>query len=76
MMLSKVKPLVDACNSNQKMQLDPLLAKLYDIFTDLRIESDEPIEMATNPLKHHISADLQPFQMYTQLINKICKENS
>lgn len=47
------------------MQIDPLLAKLYDIFTDLRSESEDPIEMATNPLKHHISADLQPYQMYT-----------
>ena len=58
------------------MQLDPLLAKLNDIFTDLRLESEEPIEMTTNPLKHHISADLQPSQMNTQLLNKICKENS
>jgi len=50
------------------MQLDPLLAKLYDIFRDLNFtdkdEDSQALEMTLNPLKHHVSSDLMPIAMY------------
>ena len=59
------------------MQVDPIMAKLYEIFQDLNAtESEEVFELTENPMKHHISYELQPQKMYTQLMTRLCKENS
>lgn len=38
------------------MQVDPIMAKLYEIFQDLNAtESEEIFELTENPMKHHVS---------------------
>lgn len=64
-MLTQVRPLQDAANPNKKMQLDPLLAKLSEVFSDLTNEKEtSALEIESNPVKHFVNCDQPATAMY------------